>query len=249
MKLSLSMLALCLVALAPLRANSSADAAVMSAPAPTAAEPIWAKLVLAGNVVTCYYATGTATPTTWTQMGKPTAINFLNSPLLVGVYLCSHNASTLSSGTIDNVSITPAPSYRLADADIGAPALMGSANLINGVWTLTGSGWDVWQTSDQFNFQPWLVWGDCTVVARITGLSSGDVWQKIGIMIRDGYNSGSDYASFAATNGSGVAFQYRSSFTENNDVTQLVAAPTPGTVSSVSVGYSTTGATSYVLRP
>ncbi len=86
-------------------------------------------------------------------------------------------------------------------------------------------------------------------MARITGLSAGQAWQKIGITIRDGYNSGSDYASFVATNGNGICFQYRSNFTNNNDITQLVAAPSPGIMSSVSIGYSTSGATSYVLRP
>jgi hypothetical protein len=249
MKFSLFAFALLVAALAPLRANNSADAAVVPSPAPTVAKPIWAKLVLAGNSVTCFYATGTAAPTTWTQVGKPTTVNFVNSPLLVGLFLCSHDATALSTGTIDNFSITPAPTYRLADVDIGSPALMGSANLISGVWTLTGSGADIWDTSDQFNFQPWLVWGDCTVVARITGLSAGQAWQKIGITIRDGYNSGSDYASFVATNGNGICFQYRSNFTNNNDITQLVAAPSPGIMSSVSIGYSTSGATSYVLRP
>jgi hypothetical protein len=126
MKFSLFAFALLVAALAPLRANNSADAAVVPSPAPTVAKPIWAKLVLAGNSVTCFYATGTAAPTTWTQVGKPTTVNFVNSPLLVGLFLCSHDATALSTGTIDNFSITPAPTYRLADVDIGSPALIGA---------------------------------------------------------------------------------------------------------------------------
>ncbi len=221
---------------------------VPSAP-PTAAAPVWGKLVISGNVVTCYYAKGTATPTAWTQIGTPQTIGFINNPILIGIYITSHDKTAIASGTIDNFSITPAPTYRLADVDIGAPSYMGSANLINNVWHLAGSGADIWNTSDQFNFQPWLVWGDCTVVCRITSLSAGDVWQKLGIMVRDGFNSGSDYAMFCATNGSGLAYQYRTAFNNNPDQTQLVAPPAPGIVSSIVIGYGLSGNSFYVVRP
>ncbi len=228
---------------------NSLQSAPIPCPAPTAAAPVWGKLVISGNVVTCYYARGAATPTTWTQVGVPQTIDFINNPVLVGIYITSHNAAAISSGTIDNFSITPAASYRLADCDIGAPAFMGSANLISGVWTIAGSGADIWGTSDQFNMQPWLVWGDCTVICRVTSISAGDPWQKIGLMVRDGYNSGSDYALFCATAGQGVDFQYRPGFNNNPDKTMLVAPPAPGVSSGVSIGYSQTGATAYVLRP
>jgi len=241
---------LALAAWAPVHAQSiSQDPGPLACPAPTAAAPVWGKLVITGNVVTCYYATGKATPTTWTQIGQPETIGFINNPLLVGIYITSHDTTSISSGTIDNFSITPAPTYRLADCDIGAPALMGSANLIAGTWNISGSGTDIWSTSDQCNFQPWLVWGDCTVICRVTSISSGNIWQKIGIMIRDGYNSGSDYALFCATPGKGVSFQYRLAFNNNPDVTQLVAPPAPGVTSTVAIGYSQTGTTAYVLRP
>jgi hypothetical protein len=229
--------------------TQSQDSGTNLGPPPSPTAPIWAKLVLAGNTVTCYYATSVNPPTTWTQLGTPQTIAFINSPILVGMYICSHNASSITTGTIDNFSISPTPAYRLADADIGSPAYMGSANLINGVWNLSGCGLDIWQGTDQFNFQPWLVWGDCTVTCRITSVAKGDQWEKIGIMIRDGYNSGSDYAMFCASGGAGVDFQWRPKFNDNPDVTQLVAPPAPGVVSSVGVGYSPTGPTAYVVRP
>jgi hypothetical protein len=231
-------------------ATQSQDAGPFAAPlVPTAATPIWGKLVLSGNTVTCYYGTGVAQPTTWTQAGKPTTISFINNPILVGMFICSHDSTSIASGTIDNFSITPTPTYRLADTDIGAPSLMGSANLINGVWNLAGSGADIWTSTDQFNFQPWLVWGDCTVICRITSLNAAAPWSKIGIMIRDGYNSGSDYAMFCATGAAGVDFQWRNAFNNNPDSTQLVAPPAPGVTSSVAVGYSLAGPTAYVVRP
>jgi hypothetical protein len=250
MKRILVTILLALAALAPAQAASQGqDAGPISCPAPTPSAPIWAKLVVSGTTVTCFYAKGTAAPTTWTQIGTAQTIGFTNNPILVGMYICSHNAATLTSGTIDNFSITPAPTYRLADSDIGAPANMGCANLINNVWNISGCGADIWRASDQFNFQPWLVWGDCTVTCRITSLAAGDGWQKIGIMVRDGYNSGSDYAMFCATGGAGVDFQWRQNFNDNPDATQMVAPPAPGVTSSVAVGYSATGPTAYVIRP
>jgi hypothetical protein len=230
-------------------ASVSTQANPIAALPPTIIAPMWGKLVLVGNTVTCYCAQGTSTPTTWTQIGTPQTINFINNPILVGMYVTSHNTAAVASGTIDNFSITPTPTYRLTDYDIGAPPLMGSANLISGVWNLSGSGADIWGTSDQGNFQSWLVWGDCTVICRITSLSAGNVYEKIGIMIRDGFNSGSDYALFGATFGSGLFFQYRYSFNNNPDITQFVAPPAPGVKSGVAVGYGLTGGTTYTLRP
>jgi len=239
-----------LLSVAPLQAQTnSQEAGPFSCPAPTSAVPVWGKLVVSGNTVTCYYATGKTTPTTWTQMGQPQTINFINNPLLVGIYITAHNAAAISTGTIDNFSITPTPTYRLADCDVGAPTFMGSANLISSVWKLAGSGADIWGTSDQFNFQPWLVWGNCTVICRVTSISSGNVWQKIGLMVRDGFNSGSDYALFCATSASGVDFQYRTSFNNNPDETLYVAPPAPGVTSGLVIGYGLTGSTAYTIRP
>jgi hypothetical protein len=225
------------------------SAGAITTTAPSSTIPIWGKLVLSGNTVTCYYALGAATPKTWTRIGAPETINFINNPILVGMYIASDDANSLSTGTIDNFSITPAPTYRLADYDIGAPSLMGSSNLINGVWNLSGSGACIWATSDQCDFQSWLVWGDCTVICRVTALSAGTQVNKIGIMIRDGFNSGSDYALFCAKGGGGVDFQYRLSFNNNPDITEFVAPPAPGVKSSVAVGYGLTGSTVYTVRP
>jgi hypothetical protein len=230
---------------------NSGHSGPFSCPAPTAAAPVWGKLVINGNTVSCYYAVGAATPTAWLPLGQSQTINFLNNPILVGIYITAHNSAAISSGTIDNVSISPTPTYLLQDQDIGAPKLMGSANLISGVWNITGSGADIWNTADQFNFQPWLVTGNCTVICRVTSLSNGDPWQKIGIMVRDGYNSGSDYALFCATCAEGVDFQYRNSFYPNGDIVKYVAPPAPGVTSGVAIGTGLIGTVEdpYPLHP
>ena len=45
-----------------------------------------------------------------------------------------------------------------SDADIGSPALAGSASYDNGLWTVTGGGSDIWNTADQFNFASTDLW-------------------------------------------------------------------------------------------
>jgi len=67
MKLFLSTCIFALAALIPAQAQTNNSDFPGSVPdtCPTAAAPIWGKLVVAGNVVTCYYANGTATPTSW----------------------------------------------------------------------------------------------------------------------------------------------------------------------------------------
>jgi hypothetical protein len=230
-------------------AATSYGSDIVSASVPTPEHPTWGKLVVSGNTVSCYYALGTAAPKIWRPLGTPQTINFINDPLLVGICVASYNNAAVTAGTIDNFSISPAPSYRLADFDIGAPELMGYANLVRGVWNIAGSGFDVGGTSDQCNFQSWLVWGDCTVICRITSLSAGKSFEKIGIMVRDGFNSGSDYAMFSARNGDGINFQYRPSFNNNPDITEFVAPPAPGVKSGVAIGYGLTGGTAYTVRP
>jgi hypothetical protein len=253
MKLFTIIFLMSLAALVPLQAQTyySGCSNSIAVPSPTAAAPIWAKLNVVGNVVTCYYTTGAAAPKTWIQIGAKQTVDFVNNPILVGIYLLAHNAGAVGTGTIDNVSITsPSNSiYKLADGDIGSPTLMGSANLINGVWSISGSGADIWNNTDQFNFQPWLVWGDCTITCRVTSLSAGDPWQKIGIMVRDSYNSGAAYALFCATPGKGIGFQYRLGSNNNPDVTMLIAPPVPGLTAAPSTGYEVNGPACYVLRP
>ena len=230
-------------------ATSMGEAGTIPAPVPTALTPVWCKLLLSGNTVSCFYGLGVTAPTVWKEIGKPQTINFINNPILVGLYMTSGGAGFIGSGTIDNFSITPAPTYRLGDYDIGAPQMMGSANLINGVWNLSGSGSQMSGTFDQCNFQSWLVWGDCTVICRATSFISPYYFQRMGIMIRDGFNSGSDCALFAVKKSGGVDFEYRTNFYNNADITEFIAPPAPGVKSSVAVGYGLTGGTSYTLRP
>ena len=71
-----------------------------------------------------------------------------------------------------------------ADRDIGRPARRGSASFHGGVYTLKGSGADIWGSSDQFNFAFLKFTGDGQIIARVDSLDNTDPWAKAGIMFR-----------------------------------------------------------------
>src|SRR4051812_28102213 len=99
------------------------------------------------------------------------------------------------------------------DADIGSPALAGSASYANGNWTVTGGGSDIWNTADQFNYASTSFASDGAMIARVLSLQNSDPgsgWSKAGLMFRNDASAGSANAAIVATAGQGVSFQWRS---------------------------------------
>ena len=102
----------------------------------------WVKLTRSGSTITAY---SSADGTTWTEVGATTVS--LTNPVTIGLFNCAHNGSALNTATFDNVSVTaygsPVPSP-WADADVGSPAMAGSASYASGVFTVNGGGADIW---------------------------------------------------------------------------------------------------------
>ena len=96
-----------------------------------------------------------------------------------------------------------------ATADIGNPALSGTAAAANGVFTVSGSGSDIWGSSDQFRFVYQRVEGDTEIIARVAGLQGVHAWSKAGVMIRGSLTGPSAHAMLIASPEKGWAFQRR----------------------------------------
>jgi hypothetical protein len=111
--------------------------------------------------------------------------------------------------------------------DVGAVGLVGGAAYSNGVFTVSGSGADIWGSADAFRFVYVPVTGNCTVVARVASLENTDPWSKAGVMIRASLDANAANAFIAVTPSNGVSFQYRSSAGGNsgNNATTGLAAP------------------------
>jgi hypothetical protein len=100
--------------------------------------------------------------------------------------------------------------------DIGAVGSTGNVIYSSGVFTVTGSGDDIWNAADAFRFVCVPVTGNCTMIARVTSVQNIDPWSKAGVMIRESTNANAANAFIAVTPGNGVTFQYRPSTGANS---------------------------------
>jgi regulation of enolase protein 1 (concanavalin A-like superfamily) len=211
--------------------TSAGASATGDAPVTGLSAPVWVKLTRSGDTFTASYSADGAT---WTQIGGPQTIA-LSGAARAGLAVTAHNTGLLNTATFSNVSVLPA---NWTDADVGPPALPGSALFDGQTWTVSGGGSDIWNTADQFHFVSHSVTGDGTLVARVTALQSTDPWAKAGVMFRDGSGPGAAFAAVYATPGNGVAFQWRTS----TGASATGSAPAAGLSAPVWVKLSRSGA-------
>ena len=110
------------------------------------------------------------------------------------------------------------PKRWIAD-DIGAVGQPGSAISLNGKITVIGSGGDIWDNADAFQFVYQPLHGDGTITARVESISDGDGWEKTGVMIRQSAAPESPHVFMAITRDQGAAFQRRASAGGSSDYT------------------------------
>ncbi|MFC1794102.1 DUF1349 domain-containing protein, partial [Planctomycetota bacterium] len=90
-----------------------------------------------------------------------------------------------------------------------------------GTYTMTASGTDIWDPSDQFHFAYKEITGAATIQAQVLSVGHTDDWAKAGVMIRDTLDPNSAHAMVAITPANGVWFGRRAaagqSSTSTND--------------------------------
>jgi hypothetical protein len=119
---------------------------------------------------------------------------------------------TASDGAIQNsadVTVASGLPNSGSPVDVGAVGLSGSSSESGGVWTLRGSGNDIWDTADGFHFRCAELTGDGFIQARLLAQTNTDLWAKAGLMIRDSLEAGSSHVLLAGTIGNGLALQHR----------------------------------------
>ena len=95
------------------------------------------------------------------------------------------------------------------DTDIGGVGAAGSANYSSGVYTVKGSGTDVWGTADELNFAHTSLTGNGSIVARVASETNTAAWTKVGVMMRETTAANSKQAFMIVSPGKGLAFQRR----------------------------------------
>jgi regulation of enolase protein 1 (concanavalin A-like superfamily) len=96
-----------------------------------------------------------------------------------------------------------------SDTDIDGPGVAGSASYNNGVFTVSGGGYDIWGSYDYFNYLSKSSSGDVTVTARVVTQTVTNDDAKAGVMIRDSNAGNAAYAFVFITPNYGVNFEYR----------------------------------------
>ena len=189
--------------------RSSAGGSTSQLTGVTSGAPIYVKVTRSAATYTAYTSTD---GTNWTAYpGSTVTIPNLSGSIFGGMADTSHSQSGTSTTVFKNFTLVSAGSglpVPWSDSEVGSPALAGSASYSNGVFTVNGSGGDIWGSTDQFNYVSQSLSGDGTIVARVTAQSNTDLWAKSGVMIKQSTTSGSAYALLAATPGNGITFQY-----------------------------------------
>ncbi len=96
-----------------------------------------------------------------------------------------------------------------SDATIGSPTIPGAGSYSKGVYTLFGSGSDIWNSSDQFNFASRPLTGNGAITAQVASQQNTDPWAKAGVMFRDSAAADAQFVAMELTPGNGVQMQAR----------------------------------------
>jgi len=181
-------------------------------------------------------------PVTGTQLWSDTQIGSLHwaSPMVAnGVLYIADTSARVTAYALPTT--LPAP---WTQGDIGSVGIAGSGGASGGVFTVTGSGNDIWGTSDAFHYVYQSLSGDGTIVARVASVQNTDPWAKAGVMIRETTDAGSRYAIMAITPGNGAAFQRRTATGGSATHTAGPSVTAPYWVRLVRSGNTLTGSVS-----
>jgi regulation of enolase protein 1 (concanavalin A-like superfamily) len=181
-----------------------------------------------------------------TATAAPYTVNWTNAA--AGNYsLTAQVTDTLGrSATSTPVSITvmagvPSP---WATQDIGSVGVAGNATYLNGTFTLTGSGTDIWGTADSFRFVYKPLTGDGQIIARVASLQNTNTYAKGGVMIRQALTANSSHAMMDVTPGNGAEFSRRTTTGGTTVATLRAGVTAPYWVKLVRTGNTFTGSVS-----
>jgi regulation of enolase protein 1 (concanavalin A-like superfamily) len=154
-----------------------------------------------------------------------------------------------SSASPESPILAALPAWQTG-ADVGAPAIAGSASFSDGRYTVRGSGADIGGSSDQFHYVYQAVNGDVDIIARVVSLQATGQWPKAGVMIRETLAANSRHALAFSSPTRGYAFQWRTTTGGGSTRTSGGAGTAPGWVRLIRKGnvfsaYRSTNGTSW----
>jgi beta-glucanase (GH16 family) len=109
-------------------------------------------------------------------------------------------------GTENPPATLPAP---WISSDLGAVTPAGEATHASGTFTIKGSGTDIWESSDQFQFVNQPITGNAEIIAKVNSLTNTNTYAKAGVMFRETLTPTSKHAMTDITAAAGVEFLSR----------------------------------------
>jgi hypothetical protein len=137
-------------------------------------------------------------------------------------------------------------------ADVGYVTYPGDVCDNGGVYTLTASGDDIWNTADAFHYMYQPVSGNSVeIIARVVSIQNTNTWAKAGVMFRSNLDAGSANVFMAISPGNGATFQNRPSQSSVSTNTSKGGPAAPYWVRILStgnkyVGYVSTDGTNWI---
>ena len=151
--------------------------------------------------------TGTITGTSCVENNVPTGVwTYKVTPVFATNWVGSESAQSNCVGVGNSLGIFT------ACQDIGAPPIAGSSAYSAGTYTMSGSGADIWNPPDQFQFAYRTMTGDGRLTARVVTDTAAPTngAAKAGVMIRNSLTTGSVHAMMDLTASNGTEFISRS---------------------------------------
>jgi hypothetical protein len=96
-----------------------------------------------------------------------------------------------------------------------------------GTYTITGSGADIWDESDEFHFAYKELSGTGSIIARVDSVENTHGWAKAGVMIRNTLEPDSAHGMMVVSATEGVSFQRRTSSGAETFSTDIADIPAP----------------------
>jgi hypothetical protein len=136
-----------------------------------------------------------------------TEVSYQIAPVVNGV----EGDRVVFSATPDVFTVALPPGFAGLSTNEGVDCGTGAAfNAATGEITLRGSGGDIWDSADRYNFTHQEVEGNFRITVRaLSKPTHTNDWAKAGLMIRESLGAGSRNAYFVLTPANGLAFQYR----------------------------------------
>lgn len=143
---------------------------------------------------------------TYTLTITPTAPGLVTISLPANAAQNAAGTASLASNTV-SVSYTQPTAISLVGQDVGSVNVAGSTSFSSNVYTLKGSGSDIFTTADGFHYALTQLTGDGEVRARVTSQTNTNPWAKSGVMIRETLTPGARHVmAFTTPSGAGNGF-------------------------------------------